>query len=367
MEMNTGNRQSSPVKIGSEEEIGKRFVQKILNWNKNENTRQMPWKGEKDPYKIWLSEIILQQTRVEQGLKYYENFIKAFPDVHALAKAPEKKVYKFWEGLGYYSRCRNLITTAKVISKGLNGFFPNDFESILQLKGIGNYTAAAIASFAYNLPYAVLDGNVFRVLSRIFDIEIPIDSTEGKKYFSELTQTILPKKKAGEYNQAIMDFGAVVCKPYPECKICFFNKNCKAYLQGKQDLLPVKQKKIKIKERWLNYFIVKHKHQILIRQRTSKDIWQHLFEFVLIETEKSFNSKKLIQLFSQQYGIADFGWHHYYSINQKLSHQSIHFSFLEIELKHKEAVPGFFWVKISELDSYAFPKSLQEFVAEYLK
>src|SRR5690348_231720 len=159
----------------------------------------MPWKGEKDPYKIWLSEIILQQTRVEQGLKYYENFIRTFPDVHALAKAPEEKVFKLWEGLGYYSRCRNLITAAKFISKDLKGIFPKDFDSIVQLKGVGNYTASAIASFAYNLPYAVLDGNVFRVLSRIFDIETAIDSTEGKKYFSEFAQSILPKQKAGEY------------------------------------------------------------------------------------------------------------------------------------------------------------------------
>src|SRR5579875_495218 len=193
--------------------LQKTFVQELLKWNKEKNKRQMPWKGEKDAYKIWLSEIILQQTRVEQGLKYYENFIKAFPNVHFLAKAPEQKVFKLWEGLGYYSRCKNLIASAKFISKELNGVFPNDFESILQLKGVGNYTASAIASFAYNLPYAVLDGNVFRVLSRIFDIETPMDSAEGKKNFSELAQTILPKTKAGEYNQAIMDFGAVICKP----------------------------------------------------------------------------------------------------------------------------------------------------------
>lgn len=297
--MSRGNRPARNPNNDKAEELEKLFAKRVLIWDKNENTRQMPWKGEKDPYKIWLSEIILQQTRVEQGLKYYQNFINAFPHVHTLAKAPEEKVFKLWEGLGYYSRCRNLIATAKFISKDLRGAFPRDFESILQLKGVGNYTASAIASFAYNLPHAVLDGNVFRVLSRIFDIETPIDSTEGKKYFSEIAQKMLPKKRAGEYNQAIMDFGAVICKPYPECETCFFNDQCKAYLQGKQDLLPIKEKKIKIRERWLNYFILKYKDKVLIRQRTSKDIWQQLFEFLLIETEEAVYSKKNMEAFRE--------------------------------------------------------------------
>lgn len=352
---------------GNSEKPGNLFAKRLLIWNKKRNTRQMPWKGEKDPYKIWLSEIILQQTRVEQGLKYYENFISSFPDVHALAQAPEGKVFKLWEGLGYYSRCRNLIVAAKFISRDLKGVFPTDFESILQLKGVGNYTASAIASFAYNLPYAVLDGNVFRVLSRIFDIEIPIDSTDGKRLFSELAQNILPKKKAGEYNQAIMDFGAVICKPYPECKTCFFNDQCKAYLQGKQDLLPVKEKKIKIKERWFHYFIIKYKDKVLIRQRTSKDIWQQLFEFLLIETEEAVSSSKIFKLFKKQYRATAFHNNGSHTAKQKLSHQLINFSFFHIELEEKEIIPGFSWVKISELNKYAFPKSLQEFVAGHLK
>ncbi len=347
-------------------ELKKLFPIRLLVWNKKENIREMPWKGEKDPYKIWLSEIILQQTRVEQGLKYYENFIRAFPDVHALAKAPQEKIFKLWEGLGYYSRCSNLITAAKFISKDLKGIFPKDFESLLELKGVGIYTASAIASFAYNLPYAVLDGNVFRVLSRVFDIEIPIDSIEGRKYFSELAQTILPRNKAGEYNQAIMDFGAVICKPYPECKTCFFNDQCKAYLQGKQDLLPVKEKKIKIRERWLNYFIIKYKNRILIHQRTSKDVWQQLFEFLLIETEEAVSSKKILKLFEKQYGINASHYSDFHTTSQKLSHQLIHFSFLQIELNQKETILGFSWVKTSELNKYAFPKTLQEFVANHI-
>lgn len=360
--MTSKNPQQSSLKTASQKQIAEQFVRCLLQWNKKKNTRQMPWKGEKDPYKIWLSEVILQQTRVEQGIKYYENFISAFPTVHALAKAPEEKVFKLWEGLGYYSRCRNLINTAKFISKELKGIFPTEFALILKLKGIGNYTASAIASFAYNLPHAVLDGNVFRVLSRIFDIEIPIDSNEGRKQFSQLAQEILPKKRAGEYNQAIMDFGAVICKPYPDCSICFFNNKCKAYLSGKQDLLPVKEKKIKIKERWLNYAVVKCDDKVLIHQRNAKDIWQQLFEFVLIETEKPFGAKKMLALFEKQYGIRSYKIVHFQSVTQKLSHQLVRFSFFEIDIQQEVKLPGFIWVTKSGLKKYAFPKTLQQYI-----
>lgn len=354
-------------KTDSAERLGILFAQKLLQWNKSVNDRQMPWKGEKDPYKIWLSEIILQQTRVEQGLKYYQNFITTFPDVHALAKAPEEKIFKFWEGLGYYSRCRNLIAAAKFISKDLKGVFPSDFSSILQLKGVGNYTASAIASFAYNLPYAVLDGNVFRVLSRIFEIETPIDSAKGKDEFSSLAQNILPKNKAGEFNQAIMDFGATVCKPYPECTSCFFNKHCKGFLSGRQDLLPIKEKKVRVKERWLNYIIIKHKQEVVIHQRALKDIWQKLFEFVLIETQEAVDVKKVLSLFKKQYGLKEYEFKNSYSSSQKLTHQKINFQFVVIETNNKKEIPGFHWITISNLKKYAFPRTLQEFVVEHLK
>ena len=353
-----------PVPDKTTEEL---FVDGLLKWNRKSNTRQMPWKGEKDPYKIWLSEIILQQTRVEQGLKYYENFIKAFPTIDALAKAPEEKVFKLWEGLGYYSRCRNLIATAKYISKELKGVFPNDYESILELKGIGSYTAAAIGSFAYNLPYAVLDGNVFRVLSRTLDIETPIDTTEGKKKFSAIAQSILPKSKAGEYNQAVMDFGAVICKPLPDCDICFFNKHCKAYLQGKQLLLPVKEKKISIKKRWLNYIVVKYKNEVAIHQRTGKDIWQQLFEFILIETAKPCLPKQILKAFEKQYGIIHYeAQESFAETKQKLTHQFISFNFVVIELSKKEKIENFMWIPLSRLNQFAFPKTLKQFVERHL-
>ncbi|MDQ6608787.1 MAG: A/G-specific adenine glycosylase [Bacteroidota bacterium] len=339
---------------------GKDFTQKLLHWNRFKNNRQLPWKGEKDPYKIWLSEIILQQTRVEQGLKYYQNFIDTYKNVDALADAQDEKIFKLWEGLGYYSRCRNLIQTAQYISKELGGVFPTEYETILGLKGVGSYTAAAIVSFAYNLPHTVLDGNVFRVLSRIFNIAIPIDSTEGKKIFFQLAQQLLPLKKAGEYNQAVMDFGAVICKPVPLCNACFFKKKCLAYLGGKQDSLPVKEKKPTIKTRWMNYFIVQCGEEILIQQRTEKDIWQHLFQFILIETSRCMNTKTLLTLLEKQFGIKITSKITEWKEEQKLSHQIICFHFFHVTIKRKKDVLSYGWANIIELQNLAFPKTLQQ-------
>src|SRR5665213_2201671 len=241
-------------------EYKKFFTTTLLQWNVIKNKREMPWKGEKDPYKIWVSEIILQQTRVGQGTNYYNRFIRHFPTIKSLANAPEKKIFKLWEGLGYYNRCRNLIETAKFIDHNLEGKFPEKYEDILALKGIGNYTASAIASFAFDQPYAVLDGNVFRVLSRFFGIEIPINTTAGKKYYSELAQQLLDKKNPAKYNQALMDFGAVICKPSaPLCPQCPLQKKCTALLKNKVAELPVNTKTIKQKQRFFNYLIVKRK------------------------------------------------------------------------------------------------------------
>ncbi|HEU4472266.1 MAG TPA: A/G-specific adenine glycosylase [Flavisolibacter sp.] len=352
---------------GKIDELARIFASKLLEWNSTENTRQMPWKGEKDPYRIWLSEVILQQTKVEQGLKYYENFTNVFPDVKALATAPEASVFKQWEGLGYYSRCRNLIHTAKHIAGELNGRFPDTYESILSLKGVGSYTAAAISSFAYNLPHAVLDGNVYRVLSRIFDIDVPIDSAAGKKQFSALAQSVLPEGRAGEYNQAIMDFGAVVCKPSPNCSSCFFNAHCKAFRAGHQDLLPIKEKKIKKKERWFNYLVLTCKDRILVRQRKARDIWQDLFEFLLLETGKVLERQELLDVFDRQYGKFNYRAGQTYAVSQQLTHQSINFQFMQLELESEKEIAGFWWIKKEEMADYAFPRTLQQFIATGLK
>lgn len=340
---------------------GRLFTESLLRWNLGSNKRKMPWKGETDPYRIWLSEIILQQTRVEQGLKYYENFTRTFPDIHALANAPEEAVFKAWEGLGYYSRCRNLVAAARFISANLDGIFPSSYEDILELKGVGPYTAAAIASFAYNLPHAVLDGNVFRVLSRIFNIETPIDTSPGKIEFTKLARQILPPGKAGIYNQAIMDFGATICKPVPECMNCFFRANCKAFKLGNQNVLPVKSKKLIIKKRWLNYFIIQFGDEIAVRQRTLKDIWQQLYEYVLVETDRPHQEDELMMFFEKEFGITDYQLVSTIVKNQKLTHQSIQFSFYKIIVDARHDIPGYSWVKKKHLSGYAFPKTLQQF------
>lgn len=342
------------------------FVEELLHWNATANHRAMPWKGEKDPYKIWLSEIILQQTRVEQGLAYYNRFVAAFPTVQQLAAAPEQQVFKLWEGLGYYTRCKNLIHTARYIAHELNGVFPKGFESILALKGVGPYTAAAIASFAYNLPHAVLDGNVFRVLSRLFDIELPIDSTEGKSYFAHLAQRLLPEGKAGLYNQALMDFGATICKPQPLCAQCFYNTQCQAFLQNKQAALPVKEKKLIKKERWFHYIILQHGDTVAIRQRTAKDIWQQLYEVLLMEGDKKWDKAHLLQQLEKSYGIGP-GQYEVVSAaanaTQQLTHQTVHFSFVHLQLQQPLHLKGFEWILVQQLPQYPFPKTLQAFLS----
>jgi len=342
-----------------------KFPALLMQWNSQQNTRKMPWKGEKDPYKIWLSEIILQQTRVDQGWKYYEKFITVFPDINKLAAAKDEKVYKLWEGLGYYSRCKNLIETARFISKKLNGKFPDTFEEILSLKGVGTYTASAIASFAYNLPYAVVDGNVFRVLARVFGIKKPIDSTEGKKLFSRLAIELLDKKQPGIYNQALMDFGAVICKPQnPICNNCVLRDHCFAFKNDLVNRLPVKQKKIKITVRWFNYLLIEYGGSIYIRKRTVNDIWKNLYEFVLIETTTNASAKRLLKK-AEKEKILKKDSYKVESISplysQQLSHQKIQGRFIKITLKKEFALPGFRPVSSKQLSRHAFPRFINAY------
>src|SRR5688572_25350470 len=345
-------------------ELLSKFPALLMQWNRRQNIRKMPWKGEKDPYKIWLSEIILQQTRVEQGLKYYEKFISNFPHIHKLAMAREKKVYKLWEGLGYYSRCKNLIETARFISKELNGKFPDTFEDILALKGIGPYTASAIASFAYNLPYAVVDGNVFRVLSRIFGIKMPTDSIDGKKVFTRLAFELLDKKQPGIYNQALMDFGAGICKPYPLCNICVFKDHCLAFKNDLVSELPVKEKKIKIRTRWFNYLVIENNKKTYIRKRTVSDIWKNLHEFPLIETGNEISVKSILTK-AEKKNILKRASYKIVSISpvytQQLSHQKIMGRFIKIVSKKELAIPGFKAVSLKQLSKYAFPRFITAF------
>ncbi len=263
------------------------FTKNLLEWHKK-NKRSFPWKETSDPYKIWLSEIILQQTRVEQGLPYYLKMVKLFPTIKHLASAKEDEVLKAWQGLGYYSRARNLQSGAKYILEELNGNLPENYDGWLKIKGVGPYAAAAIVSFAYNLPHAVVDGNVYRVLARNFGIDLPIDSTEGKKKFSNLANKLIAKKEAALFNQAIMDLGATVCKPSfsPLCKVCPVNENCVALKKNMIAFLPVKSKKIVLRNRFFHYIVAKNETGFLMEKRKENDIWKGLYQFPLIESEK---------------------------------------------------------------------------------
>lgn len=344
------------------------FTRLLMDWHLTENSRKMPWKGEKDPYKIWLSEIILQQTRVEQGLDYYNRFVSAFPTVIDLANARDEKVFKLWEGLGYYARCRNLLHTARVVHKDYGGVFPDTYSEILKLKGIGPYTASAIASFAFGLPYAVVDGNVMRVLSRVFGISEPVDGLAGKQILNELAEKLLDKNNPELYNQAIMDFGAVVCKPaLPLCSVCPMQQVCVAFKRETVDLLPVKLQKIKRRKRWMYYFLLEKKDRVLVRERQEKDIWRHLNEFVLVETNRRLSPEKLLleePLSTFLNGQSPVVTGISREFKQLLTHQEIKGRFIRVKAPDKLRLPtDYKWVKWEDLENLAFPK----YILSYLK
>jgi len=353
--------------------MNSQFTRKLLQWNRSQNNREMPWKGEKNPYRIWLSEIILQQTRVEQGWNYYNRFIKKYPTVFKLAAAPDQEVFKLWEGLGYYNRCRNLLFTAREIVQKYKGVFPERYDEIIQLKGVGPYTAAAVASFAYNLPYAVVDGNVFRVLSRYHGIDTPIDSTAGKQVFAELAQQVMDKKSPGEYNQAIMDFGATVCKPAaPTCSHCPLHTGCTAYETGMVNRLPIKEKVLTRRNRHFSYFIFEYEGKTWVRQRTAKDIWQGLFEFYLVETDKSqqWTPALVAEWLKEQLAIRQLTVLEISALLiQQLTHQQISGCFIRVALKKLPAplLSTGEWQTPKGLSGLAFPRLITQYQSGKVK
>ena len=261
------------------------FSNRLIDWY-FDHRRDLPWRNTVDPYKIWISEIILQQTRVDQGLNYYLRFVERFPDVFALSEAAEDEVLKYWQGLGYYSRARNLHASAKIIVEKYEGKFPEKYEDVLLLKGVGEYTAAAIVSFAWNQPYPTVDGNVFRFLSRLLAIEDPIDTGAGKKIFTETAGMLIDKKRPGLFNQAIMEFGALQCVPAsPDCHNCPFSSKCLAYANQTVNMLPVKQGKTKVEDRYLYYFHIKNRKDTYLNKREGKGVWHNLYEFPAVESE----------------------------------------------------------------------------------
>lgn len=342
------------------------FSHQILTWYR-ENPRDLPWRGTDDPYKIWLSEIILQQTRVAQGLPYYYAFVAAYPTVKDLALAPEEEVLRLWQGLGYYSRARNLHACAKSIWFEMSGKFPNTYDKLLKLKGVGSYTASAIASFAYGEVKAVVDGNVFRVLARYFGIETDIASSRAKKEFEALANQIIPKDHPGEFNQAMMDFGARLCTPKnPDCQSCPFKTSCFARLHNMVSDLPVKINKVKIKERHFHYYVIKCGSSWVWKKRTSGDIWEGLHDFPQVESNEGLPAptmdipstlKEETQLLPKNY-------------RHILSHQRLNAVFSEVEIKEENFEElenwceneGFMLVAEDKIEYLAKPKLIVNFL-----
>jgi len=336
----------------------------LCSWY-TENKRDLPWRNIVDPYKIWISEIILQQTRVNQGMSYYLRFVERFPTVAQLAEATEDEVLKYWQGLGYYSRARNLHKASQQIMREFGGIFPTDHLDVLKLAGIGEYTSAAICSFAYNQPFAVVDGNVYRVLSRIFGIQTPIDSGIGKKEFSTLAQNLLSKEEPGMHNQAIMEFGALQCVPVsPNCNNCILISICNAYKFNLIANLPVKSKKIKVTQRYFNYLFIENQEDTYIKQRKAKDIWQNLYEFPLIESNRLFETTELIEneefktLFNGTINVEIIGKSN--STKHILTHRVIFAQFITIRIS-SESVEIKKMIKIpkDKIDQYAVSRLIE--------
>jgi len=342
------------------------FSKTLLNWYSS-HKRDLPWRDTRDPYRIWISEIILQQTRVVQGYAYFQRFIQHFPDVKSLASASQDEVLKLWQGLGYYSRARNLHAAAC----SMKGKFPTTYEEVRALKGVGDYTAAAICSFAYHLPYAVVDGNVYRVLSRYFDIDTPIDTAAGKKLFAALAQEMLCVESPANYNQAIMDFGALQCTPQqPQCGSCPLVDSCGALASGRVQQLPVKQHKAQTVNRYFNYIYVRAGAYTYLHQRRADDIWKNLYEFPLIETDTDYSEARLLAspqfqaLFaSDETPVVRLVQQ---SVKHVLSHRIIYANFYEVSLPEcTHSFSGYLRVSQDDLEKYAVSRLIHQFLEKY--
>ncbi len=341
------------------------FHTNIYNWY-NINKRDLPWRKDRDPYKIWLSEIILQQTRVEQGKNYFFRFVENYPTVNDLANAHEDEVLKLWQGLGYYSRARNLHASAKIIASQHNGTFPNDYKSILALKGVGPYTAAAISSIAFNLPYPAVDGNIYRVLSRYYGIVTPIDSSAGKKEFQELAEELIQGQDPGMHNQALMEFGALQCVPKsPKCGNCPVADSCFALKNGRVSQLPIKEKKTKQRHRYFYYYLYDMGDSILLDKRSGNDIWQNLYQLPLVEHEKALSDSELFEadhpVTSSQVNIKSIS-------GQKkhvLSHQIIHAKLIYLEVQSNFNNPSpLIRVNKKDISKFAVSRLVEQFLHE---
>ena len=342
------------------------FSKTLIRWYSN-NKRMLPWRQTKDPYFIWLSEIILQQTQVKQGLPYYIAFTEKFPTVFHLAKADESAVLKLWQGLGYYSRARNLHASAKHVVDELNGVFPNNYKDLLKLKGVGDYTASAIASICFNESSAVVDGNVYRVLSRYFEIDMPINSSKGAKEFKALAQELIDKKNPAEFNQAIMELGAVQCKPKnPDCSVCPFNASCMAFNKNRINELPVKIKSAKAKKKYFNFLVFISKNEkTILEKREGKGIWQNLYQFPLVETDKAYHFNAFKTHIKSHDFLKDIPFelslYNKEVIVHKLSHQHLHTKFWIVNVD-KLLIEG---VSVKKTHDYPVPIIIGNFIENF--
>ncbi|MCB0771328.1 MAG: A/G-specific adenine glycosylase [Flavobacteriales bacterium] len=341
------------------------FSRRLLPWYR-EHQRPLPWRADRDPYRVWLSEVILQQTRVDQGMAYWERIVARYPTVADLASAPEDEVLKHWQGLGYYSRARNLRTAAQQVVKEHRGAFPERYEALRGLKGVGEYTAAAIGSICFGLPEPVVDGNVYRVLSRVFGLSTPIDSTAGRKEFRALAATLLDPKQPGDHNQAVMELGATVCTPKtPRCSDCPLSTRCIALATGRVAELPVKAGRTKVRTRHFNYLHISNARGTFLRKRIEKDIWQGLHEFPLIGSTGKLGPKKMGQTLAERYGE---GWtlgKRHGPVKHVLSHQVIQAMFWTVEAPRGFRPPDD-WVHVREeaLGSYAVSRLMERYLTQ---
>ncbi|MFL1010847.1 A/G-specific adenine glycosylase [Flavisericum labens] len=342
------------------------FSKTIINWY-SANKRSLPWRETNSPYKIWLSEIILQQTRVRQGLPYYEAFVAKYPTVFELAKANESDVLKLWQGLGYYSRARNLHATAKYVVDEFNGIFPNTYKGLLKLKGVGDYTASAIASICFNEPTAVVDGNVYRVLSRYFGVDTPINSSKGVKEFKAMAQELIDRNNPAIFNQAIMEFGATQCKPKnPDCGNCPFQNSCVAFGHNHIDALPVKNKSARAKKKYFNFLVfVSEDGKTILEKRQGKGIWQNLYQFPLVETNKNFDAESFEPLIESHDLVKGhpfkFTPYNKECIVHKLSHRHLHTKFWIVNVE-KLPVMG---IPVNQVRDYAVPILIGNFIESF--
>ena len=338
---------------------GMNFNDELVRWYQA-NKRPLPWRNTTDAYVIWLSEVILQQTRVEQGMPYFYRFLEKYPDAGTFAAASEDEILKLWQGLGYYSRGRNMLKTARMVQEIYGGVFPVKYADLIKLKGIGEYTAAAIASFAANEAKAVVDGNVYRVLSRYFGIKEPVNSTTGKKIFQDAANQLLNNELPGLHNQAMMEFGALLCKPKnPDCGACPVNKGCYAFLNNAIAALPVKLKTLKVRERFFNYFLIADEHTVLMNKRDERDIWANMYDLPLVETTTMPEVWELLNLpaIKHIFGPDELIIQEVWPVNRHiLTHQRLFVRLIVIKNKPVNLQDNWFYAPVDSLQMLAMPK-----------